>query len=480
MNAPRIVVGDSYLPLFDGRVKDRFVLVEGRRGTGKTRAILSSIVARALRWPGTKWILGRSTRANLSETVLSTLEDQVLPAFGLPVPKGSRTHRESYVLPNTSMLLPKSLDDPNRGQSSEADGAYLAEISDLQQNDALAMTASLRPHGVEIDYQQIIMCINPVEPTFWANKLAQPAPDSLRQIKTLEQYRRTLAYNAAKGPDGMFKRIITSLADNPGYFNVRSWTLTKAGSDYIAGLEWLRGFMRQRWLDGIWVAAEGAVFAGSFNETANTCTPFEVPSDWPIWFYGDPGYDHPFGCFWVTISPAGKRYIIGELYERGADIERMSQLIRGVEQSRGWNPLRRYLDPRYGFSHTIFAKQGKTIAENFLDEGMEFEAYPPLAGPSKDAGVNSVRKAFVNDKLSVFKSCVNMINELQSWSYKRNASGQSLSGDDQYVDKGNDLIDPLIGCAITPHKFEDGTPAYVEPEPWRPDADNESGDLVPA
>jgi phage terminase large subunit len=73
MSEVTIEWGDSYLPLATGHIRDRFVLLEGPRGTSKTTGILSILLMRALRYPGSTWLLARSTRTRLTDTVLVTL-----------------------------------------------------------------------------------------------------------------------------------------------------------------------------------------------------------------------------------------------------------------------------------------------------------------------------------------------------------------------------------------------------------------------
>jgi hypothetical protein len=101
---PRIVLGQSYEPLLT--CKYPFVFVEGPRGTSKTRSILSILLARMLKWPKTRTLLCRYHRAELTKTVLTTLEEEVFPAFGIPVPGGAhRENRSEYVLPNGSTFF---------------------------------------------------------------------------------------------------------------------------------------------------------------------------------------------------------------------------------------------------------------------------------------------------------------------------------------------------------------------------------------
>jgi hypothetical protein len=381
-----------------------------------------------------------------------------MPAFGLKVPKGSRTHRELYDLGNGSQLIPKSLDDMQRGQSAEADGAYLCEVSELEKNDAMAMTASVRPRaGVSIDYQQIIMDINPVAPGFWFNKLCEPAGDDLRLCDTPENYAKTLAFNRSPAPDGYVKRIITSMADNPGYFDVLKWGETENGQSYLEGMKWLDGFMASRWLRGLWVAAEGSVFGASFLASRNVTPRFNVPKSWPIWIRIDPGVDHPCGVSWITIGPAGTVIVVYAISVRGMFAADIAQKIHAVNAERGWVPFAVYLDPRHGWA-TTFQSQ-KTISDQFEEFGLHCLPWVALKMSGKDAAVEETARAMREGRLAfVDGDAEAAVGEVQSWQYKRNASGEQREGDDQYEDKSNDVLDGLMSFMVEGHTFEEGQP----------------------
>src|SRR5688500_434729 len=151
----QILLSDNYLPLVEWRVRVGFVLVDGRRGTGKTRAILSTLLLRALQFPGSRWLLARSTRTRLTESVLVTLEEQVFPSFGMPVPGGAgRENRHAYHLPNGSQLIPQGLDDLQRTQSVEVSGIYVGEgVEVARMEDVLALAGAMRQNvpGLPVD-----------------------------------------------------------------------------------------------------------------------------------------------------------------------------------------------------------------------------------------------------------------------------------------------------------------------------------------
>jgi hypothetical protein len=441
----RILLGDSYLGLSGGAVRSRFALIEGRRGTGKTRGILSILLARALRNPGSRWLLARSTRTRLSETVLTTFEQQVFPAFGMDVPGGAGVeNRHRYDLPNGSVFLPMGLDDPQRGQSLEVAGIYVAEgveIPKLDQVAALAgaMRQAPRPDWDPSFFYQCLVDCNPGPPGHWLNQVAEDVPKAWRHVQNIADYRRLLAFGLQRPAPGKWPRIITQHMDNPAYFDAETWTWTKAGLTYLETLGHLSGHLRRRWLDGLWVAAEGSVYP-EFDEDVHVVEPFNVPQDWPFFVGVDPGYDHPCAILWFSIAPNGCMYVVHELYRGGLSIAQHAADIR-VSNGAGWTVHRYYGDPQHCFSQT--AQSPKSIAGQFREHGISVLPWP--RSTDEESMVERVRERLRTVRFKVFRTCRNTINEFQSWSYKRDAKGMMPKGDDQFEDANNHAMDVIKG-----------------------------------
>ena len=300
MSVATVEIGQSIAPLFT--CQDPFVMVEGPRGTGKTRGTLSVLMCRALQWPGARFLLARSTRTRLTDTVLVTLENQVFPAFGIPVPGGAgRSNRHDYTLPNGSSFIPMGLDDESRTQSLEVAGIYLAEATELDGIDAVtALAGSMRQAGYPF-YQAIVDC-NPVSPAHWMNQKGEPIEKGLRVVRTREDYERLQQHNRApaKSPLDRWKRLVTKHQDNPAYWDHETWDYTDLGRQYIkTTLESLSGHLRRRWLDGDWVSAEGSVFPDFSEERHVIPSRDTIPGDWPCYVGIDPGFDHPCAILWL-------------------------------------------------------------------------------------------------------------------------------------------------------------------------------------
>jgi PBSX family phage terminase large subunit len=200
--------------------RDLIVLVDGPAGTGKTISILNRLIAQTEKYPGMRALLVRKTRTSLSETILATFEDKVLPEGHYLLDGADRMQRAHYEWANGSRWILGGLDKPTKLFSGEFDIVYLAEAIEATQDEATSLLRALRS-GV-MPYQQLIMDTNPGPHTHWLKRWAD---------------------------DGKLTRFRSTHSDNP--------YLTPA---YLAGLQRMEGALYQRMYLGNWVSAEGTVY----------------------------------------------------------------------------------------------------------------------------------------------------------------------------------------------------------------------------
>jgi hypothetical protein len=442
-----VKIGRSFKALSRGEIRDRFVLAEGPRGTAKTRSELSIIMGRALAWPGSRWILARSTRTRLSQSVLVTLEQQVFPAFGMAVPGGAGVeNRHEYKLPNGSVLIPMGLDDQQRTQSVEFMGGLLAEAVELATlDDAVALTGAMRQDNSawKDSFHQLMVDCNPGPPGHWVNQIAEPIPKHWRRVNTRADYRRLIDHNSRPAQAGFWKRLVTRHQDNPGYFDLRTWAWKPLGLTYLEGLQYLKGHLRRRWLDGDWVAAEGTVYP-EFDEDIHVIKPSRVIMKWPMVVGWDPGYDHPTAILWFAPGPDDTLYIVDEIYEGGRGV---AEHCASIHHRNAGRTVRDYYgDPQHAFSQT--AQSPESIAAQARKHGIIMGPWP-RTGRDEETMVEAVRELLRTRKLKVFSTCANTINEFQSWSYKRTAKGEVPDGEDKFEDKNNHAMDVVKGVVGT-------------------------------
>ncbi len=276
--------------------EDFEILIEGPAGTGKTRAVLEMVHRDAELYDGCRQLLMRKSRSELTESVLVTFEDKVLPENHAAMNGPHRSHRSSYTYPNGSVLVLGGMDSRyiHRIMSTEYDRVVFFEaIEFTEENWQKALT---RCRNGVMPYQQLIADTNPGDEYHWLNQRA----------------------NA-----GEMTRVLSRHTDNPFIME------REAGLQYLRNLERLKGATRKRLLDGEWVGQEGQIFE-EFSPAAHVkkwrCV--EREGRWWIideygkslrqlnWFIGgiDWGWKHPGVQHVYGIDNDGSAYLVHEVY----------------------------------------------------------------------------------------------------------------------------------------------------------------------
>jgi PBSX family phage terminase large subunit len=278
------------------------VLVEGPAGTGKTRSELERLNALAWKYPHSRHLIARKTRASMSESVLVTWERDVhaetMHLFG----STRRANRESYVYPNGSVVVVGGLDKPERTYSAEYDTIHVFEAIETTENEIEQLLRALR--SGRMPYQQLVCDTNPGSERHWLNLRAS---------------------------SGWFRRIVTRLTDNPRFF-AADGTPTYDGAQFMQSLEALTGHRRMRLLEGKWCSVEGVVY-DAFDAAVHVID--KMPDGWESWrkFRSiDFGYIDPFVCQWWADSGEAL-YLYREIYMSHRIVEDHAKQI--IELSRG-------------------------------------------------------------------------------------------------------------------------------------------------
>jgi phage terminase large subunit len=278
------------------------VLVEGPSGTGKTRNELERVNFLAWRYPNSRHLICRRTRASMSESVLVTWERDVhaktMHLFG----NVRRANRESYVYPNGSTVVVGGLDKPEKTYSAEYDTISVFEAIECSENEIEQLLRALR--SGRMPWQQLVCDTNPGSERHWLNIRAH---------------------------SGWFQRIITRLTDNPRFFDEQG-NATDEGKKFLVSLEALSGHRRMRLLEGKWCSTEGLVF-DDFDPTVHILE--KMPDGWENWrkFRSiDFGFVDPFVCQWWADSGEAL-YLYREIYMSGRIVEDHARMIN--ELSRG-------------------------------------------------------------------------------------------------------------------------------------------------
>lgn len=300
----------SHLDLM--RFRGREVLMAGPAGTGKSRAALEKLNMICLQRPVRAAIV-RKVRKSLTQAALVTFERKVLPQ-----PSGVRfwTEDQEYRYPGGAVVALAGLDDPEKIKSTEFDLIYVQEATELDQLDWELLVSRLR-NGV-LSYQQLIGDCNPADPYHWLKQRCTRGDCLLLESRH---------------------------EDNPLLFDPVGRQWTEFGTNYLASLDTLTGYLYQRLRLGQWVAADGMFFT-DWDPQVHVVDPIDIPAHWPRWTATDYGFAAPWCTLWFARDPEGNRpiYIYRERYQAGLRDEEQAQAIKDAEDDDE-HVILRVLDP---------------------------------------------------------------------------------------------------------------------------------------
>lgn len=274
---------------FNSRAEE--LLLAGPAGTGKTLANLLRVYWVCRKYAGARALVVRKTRESLTESVLVTWERDVLtPAHPILTRSPTlRRVRQSYRFPNGSEVVLGGMDKPDKVLSSEFDLIYAPEATDLDVTDWETLGGRLR--AGRVPYQQLIADCNPTSPHHWLYKRCAGNLCSL---------------------------VPTTHHDNPRYYDRAAQKWTPAGEQYLARLERMTGARRDRFLKGLWVAAEGVVydFVARYAPHGHLLPgDFRAPPEWPRVWAVDWGKTAPTCLLVGAVDPHGRIHITREVYK---------------------------------------------------------------------------------------------------------------------------------------------------------------------
>jgi len=285
--------------------------------------------------------------------------------------------RKSITFDNGSCIWVGGMDNPDKILSSERDFIYTNQTEELELDDWEKLTTRTTGRSSVIPHTQVFGDANPSGSMHWIVKRSQT---------------------------GVLKLIQSVHQDNPTLYN-NEGKLTEQGVRTMGRLANLTGVRRKRLFEGLWVTAEGAVYDMFSNKH-----PFvrERPlSDFVRFGIAqDEGYTNPSVILVIGEDTDGRLHIIEEFYKTGvlqADV---------VQQAISYNT-------KYNvYTCRVDAAAAGLIAD-MINSGLPAE---PQKGRVLD-GIQSVQNYLKIQedglpRLSVDPSCVNTINEFESYVWK--------------------------------------------------------------
>lgn len=354
------------------KTQAREVLMVGPSGTGKTRAVLEKVYLAAMKYPFMRALLVRATRASMTESVLVTLENKVLPEDSGLCEGSGRGTRARYRLANGSEIVVLGLDNVNRIMSAEYDMIGVFEATETKEDDWEKLDTRMR--NARMPYAQMIADCNPGAPAHWLRRRA----------------------NAGK-----MHELFSMHADNP--------TCSK---EYLASLARLTGHRRARLFEGRWAAPEGIVYPNLLSCVIEPMT--EIPDGRLIGGL-DFGWHDPFVALGgVYLEDIDTIYVYYERYLRHVPITTHAERLREFERCC-W-----YCDP----------SRPDSIRDLRLSN-----VWVRPASNNILAGVDAVSTRIEQRRLLISNECTALIAESQGYVYDPDKQGEKPEpGSDHTMD----------------------------------------------
>jgi phage terminase large subunit len=303
--------------------RDLVVMADGPTGSGKTRPTLEKINALCAKYPGTRALLLRKAKAHAATTIMTTWETQVCT----PNDPAARLQSQNYKSPcyrygNGSYVAVDGMYDGSgynqAVMGTEWDIIVPDEGTQFSEDDGQRLIGRLNriaPAPGRIPYNQIVFPCNPEGPQHWL-------------------WRWHLS--------GKLTRIASRLEDNPVFHDGRDWT--EQGRKYLEAVSRYTGVMYQRNRLGLWVGAEGMIYA-DFVEDLHVLRAdgkpnargLSLPKDYadlPRIRAMDFGYNEPFVCGWFAVDGDGRMYLEREMVKREVAPDKLAERVKRMTPTR--------------------------------------------------------------------------------------------------------------------------------------------------
>ena len=336
--------------------RDSEILVEGPRGTGKTRTILEKLNALCHEHPGLAVLVTRKYQRSLAQSCLKTFRDHVVKnGDGVKFFGGNDEEPAAYRYKNGSTIVIGGMDDPEKVKSSEYSIVYVNEATELTEEDWESLLPILRQVGKNgerlIQYRRLIGDCNPTDAGNWLNQRCEK---------------------------GLTRRIRTSLRDNPLYYD-SDGNILEEGEQYLSKMGTLTGSRRERWIDGLWTGTENACYP-MFDRTVHI-----QPIPDGLYFQAtiigeDYGSKHECAVAAISIDQYNRRWV-REVWGQPDDDEgyslnlTVSQFKERYRTRRGrGDPNQKYLNDTHGFKTASGASGSRLHRVDLLQR--LFYSYP--------------------------------------------------------------------------------------------------------
>lgn len=392
-------------------------LLVGPAGTGKTWGVILLLHLLSARKPGLRILICRKTREALTESVLVTYEQEVLPATGhRKLAEGvKRRVRQAYHYPNGTEWIVGGLDRPSKILSTSYDIVFVNEAIELAEEDWETIQSRIgrpeRSHSLNC----LIGDTNPGAPSHWLKQRCDR---------------------------GQTKEWVSRHRDNPALWSGGRWT--PAGEAYLARLGRLTGTRRKRLLEGVWAAGEAQWF-DRFDE-GNVSAEADYDPTLSVHLSIDSGVFTGAVAFQLRHGAGRHRVSVFQdwLFE-GVPAEVVARSVIGSLGDRRGPRLRVSTDPAGGSRNPV----GPTVVSEYERAGLRgyrgLERWPVSPVADSLALVETlVESADGSRDLLIHPRCKHLISAFQNYQ-RATRAGQFMDYPIDPQHPQEDMVDALRG-----------------------------------
>lgn len=178
-----IEVNDCFIPLYEN--KDRFIVLPGGAGSGKSIFCADKIVHRTICETEHRFLCLRKVGDTVEDSIFAELtaaieHRQVTHEF-----KVNKTKHSFFHIPTGNQILCKGLDDVSKMKSIKGiTGMWLEETTEFDEDDLDQLNIRIR--GEKKNYVQYLLSFNPIDENHWLKKrfIDKKEPDATVLVTT--------------------------------------------------------------------------------------------------------------------------------------------------------------------------------------------------------------------------------------------------------------------------------------------------------
>lgn len=361
--------------------KDPECILSGPADTGKTFAGCLKIHTACSLIPRTQALFVRKNQNALTGTVVKTyqriIEGQNVRTYGGETPS-------RFIYPNGSTIWLGGMDNPESCLSSERDYIYCNQAEELTLNDWELLSTRCSGRSAVVAHPQLLGDANPSSSKHWIR---------------------------SRAAENKLRLLVATHRDNPTIYDEQG-NITEEGKRRLAVLENLSGVRKKRLLQGIWATAEGAVF-DTFDVQIHRCE--RDAKEMVSWYLAlDEGYTNPAVILLIGADSDRRWHVFREFYKRGmleSDVvsvasewnkEKLCEVAAVDEAAAGL------------IASLIYAGVNAMPGKGRIFDGIA-AIQDRLKVQVKDA---SPKYPNGRPRLTVDPSCINTINEFESYRWK--------------------------------------------------------------